>query len=120
VLLIAPASVTGYCVRLIIPRQYGGELLAVRSTWAQHPRHTGGEVQHNLSCCTKSSANFHTIFFQRVLTQHTLDIEGVFTYHQGRDLLHDVIWPEVALMLNTPGALYPGLYLAFYGNVESE
>jgi hypothetical protein len=31
-----PASLAGYCVRLIIPRQYGGEPLAVRSTRAQH------------------------------------------------------------------------------------
>jgi len=27
-----PAKLTGYCVRLIIPRQFGGEPLAVRST----------------------------------------------------------------------------------------
>jgi hypothetical protein len=40
--LITPASLAGYCVRLIIPRQTGGELLAVRSTRAQHPRQFGG------------------------------------------------------------------------------
>jgi len=31
-----PTKLAGYCVRLIIPRQYGGGLLAVRSTRAQY------------------------------------------------------------------------------------
>jgi len=33
---MTPASMPGYCVGLLLPRQTGGALLAVRSTWAQH------------------------------------------------------------------------------------